>query len=310
MKFAMLFPGQGSQSVGMLNAWSEASPAVRETIAEACDVLGDELVELLSTGPSCKLDKTENTQPAMLIADVALWRAWLEAGGAAPVAVAGHSLGEYSAMVAAGVLSFAEALPLVRERALAMRDAVPDGAGAMAAVVGLDAAAVADLCAKVSGHIEPVNFNAPTQIVIAGEAAAIDEVCGRAKEFGARMIRRLPVSVPAHSRMMQAARDRLATAMGAIDFQAAKIPVVQNVDAQAHSNVVELQATLLDQVHSAVRWVDTQQVLLDQFGCTEALECGPGNVLAGLGRRSGIDLSVTAFPAPESLQETKERFAA
>lgn len=310
MKFAMLFPGQGSQSVGMLNAWMNVSAAVRDTVDEAREILGDEMVGYFLEGPSCKLDKTENTQPAMLIADVAMWRAWNEAGGTSPVAVAGHSLGEYSAMVAAGVLSFVDALPLVRERALAMRDAVPDGAGAMAAVVGLDADAVAEMCGNISSELEPVNFNAPTQIVIAGPSAAIDETCSRAKEFGARMVRRLPVSVPAHSQMMRAARDRLTAAVDAVSLNSAQIPVVQNVDAQAHTSVEDLRALLIDQVHSAVQWVSTQQVLAETYGCREALECGPGNVLAGLGRRSGVELNVSAFPAPESLQDTLDRLAA
>ncbi len=309
MKFAMLFPGQGSQSVGMLDAWRSTSVSVRETLDEAESVLGAELITLMSTGPSCRLDKTENTQPAVLIADVALWRAWCEAGGPMPAAVAGHSLGEYAALVAAGVLSFSDALKLVQERALAMRDAVPNGAGAMAAVVGLDAAAVAEVCAAVCGHIEPVNFNAPTQIVIAGETAAIDEACERAKEFGARMIRKLPVSVPAHSQMMRVTRQRLQAAMDAAVFNAPQIPVVQNVDAGVHSMVEELRAVLLDQVHSAVRWVDTQQVLHAQYACASALECGPGSVLAGLGRRSGVEMNVSAFPAPESLHEAIERFS-
>lgn len=309
MKFAMLFPGQGSQSVGMLEAWRNVSPAVGETLDEAQSVLGAELTTLMSAGPSCRLDKTENTQPAMLIADVALWRAWCEAGGPKPVAVAGHSLGEYAALVAADVFSLADALKLVQERALAMRDAVPNGAGAMAAVVGLDAQAVQGVCDAVDGNIEPVNFNAPTQIVIAGETTAIDEACERAKEFGARMIRKLPVSVPAHSQMMQVTRDRLHAAMEAVTFRSPTIPVVQNVDAQAHSLVEALRAVLMDQVHSAVRWVDTQQALLNEYGCHSALECGPGNVLAGLGRRSGVEMSVSAFPAPESLHETIERFS-
>jgi len=309
MKFAMLFPGQGSQSVGMLDAWRSVSPCVRETLDEAESVVGNELITLLSAGPSCRLDKTENTQPAVLIADVALFRVWTEAGGPLPAAVAGHSLGEYAALVAAGVLGFADALKLVQERALAMRDAVPDGAGAMAAVVGLDAAAVQQVCEAVSGQLEAVNFNAPTQIVVAGETAAIDEACERAKEFGARMIRKLPVSVPAHSQMMRVTRDRLGAAMQSASFQAPTIPVVQNVDAQVHPQVDELRAVLLDQVHTAVRWVDTQQVLHEQFDCQTALECGPGNVLAGLGRRSGVGMSVSAFPAPESLQETIERFS-
>ncbi len=309
MKFAMLFPGQGSQSVGMLEAWSGVSARVRETLDEAESVLGPDLLTLMREGPSCRLDKTENTQPAMLIADVALFRVWVEAGGPLPVAVAGHSLGEYAALVAAGAVSFSDALKLVQERALAMRDAVPDGAGAMAAVVGLDDAEVQQVCDAVNGQIEAVNFNAPTQIVIAGETAAIDEACERAKEFGARMIRKLPVSVPAHSQMMRAARERLGTAMQAAEFQAPVFPVVQNVDAQAHAQVDQLRAVLLDQVHSPVRWVDTQQVLHQQFDCQTALECGPGNVLAGLGRRSGVGMSVSAFPAPESLQETIERFS-
>lgn len=306
MNFAMLFPGQGSQSVGMLGAWSSTSKAVRQTLEEAEAVLGSDLLKLINEGPSCQLDRTENTQPAMLIADIALWRAWSEAGGPAPTAVAGHSLGEYAALVAGDVLTFGDALRVVQERALAMRDAVPDGAGAMAAVVGLEAEAVESLCKRLGGTVEPVNYNAPTQIVIAGETAGIDEACDRAKEFGARMIRKLPVSVPAHSHLMLAARERLDAAIATAQFSPALIPVVQNVDAAAHASIDDLRARLAEQVHSPVRWVETQQALRTSFDCHKAIECGPGNVLAGLGRRSGVDLPVSAFPAPEALNEMIE----
>lgn len=310
MTFAILFPGQGSQSVGMLSAWAAQAPAVRDTLAEAETIVGPELLTLMADGPSCRLDRTEFTQPAMLVADVALWRAWLAAGGPRPVAVAGHSLGEYAALVAAEVLTFPEALRLVQERALAMRDAVPDGAGAMAAVVGLDADAVSALCAAIPGQLEAVNFNAPTQIVIAGSTAAIDEACARAKEFGARMIRKLPVSVPAHSVLMRAARARLDAAAATLNWSAPRIPLLHNIDAQAWTVVEDVRSRVLEQVHAPVQWVATQQALHDQYGCRVALECGPGNVLAGLGRRSGIALDVRAFPAPEELHERAEQWAA
>lgn len=306
----MLFPGQGSQSVGMLDAWSASSAVVRDTLAEADAALGWDLSALIQAGPGCALDKTENTQPAMLVADVALWRVWQEAGGPQPTAVAGHSLGEYAALVAAGVLELADALPLVRERALAMSAAVAEGEGAMAAIVGLDADTVVALCAETSGVVEAVNFNAPTQIVVAGAKAAVDRACEAAKAAGARMARTLPVSVPAHSSLMEGARERLQAALEACRWQSPRIPLLHNVDAMERSAATEVQAALLAQVHQPVLWVQTQQYLLQNYACTRALECGPGNVLAGLGRRSGVDMSVQAFPSPESLQECLQSFSA
>lgn len=308
MTFAMLFPGQGSQSVGMLKAWAERSGAVRDTLAEADAVLGRPLSTLLAEGPSCQLDRTENTQPAMLVADVALWRAWLEAGGPRPAAVAGHSLGEYAALVAAGGLEFAAALEVVQARAEAMRDAVADGAGAMAAVVGLEAEAVNALCAQVDGIVSGVNYNAPTQIVVAGETAAVDALCAQAKAAGARLARRLPVSVPAHSPLMRPARERLAAVLEQAPLRQPDIPLLHNVDARPAADVDALRAALREQVCAPVLWVDTQQRLASDYGCARALEVGPGNVLAGLGRRSGVELAVEAFPAPERLAEVIPAF--
>lgn len=305
--FAMLFPGQGSQRVGMLKDWAERYTCVRELIEEADSILQRPLSTLMGQGPSCELDQTQNTQPAMLLADVALWRVWLEEGGAQPAVVAGHSLGEYAAAVAAGVLEFAAALRIVAVRARAMQEAVPKGTGAMAAVVGLDAARVEQLCAAHSaGIVDAVNMNAPTQVVIAGEVAAVDVVCSAAKDAGARMARRLPVSVPAHSRLMRTARGPLEAAFGEESWSDSQCPLLHNVDAQVRQGTANIQAALLDQVHSPVQWVRTQQRIQAEFGCARAVECGPGNVLAGLGRRSGVELAVQAFPAPEGLAQTMQ----
>lgn len=302
--FAMLFPGQGSQRVGMLKDWAERYASVRELLEELDSTLQRPLSQLMGQGPSCELDQTQNTQPAMLAADVALWRVWLEEGGPQPVVVAGHSLGEYAAAVAAGVLDFAAALRIVAVRSRAMQEAVPKGAGAMAAVVGLDAAAVQDLCAAHSaGIVDAVNMNAPTQVVIAGEVAAVDAVCAAAKDAGARMARRLPVSVPAHSRLMRTARGPLEAAFIDERWSVPQCPLLHNIDAQAREATADIQAALLDQVHSPVQWVRTQHCIHAEYSCGRALECGPGNVLAGLGRRSGVDLAVQAFPAPEGMAD-------
>lgn len=302
--FAMLFPGQGSQRVGMLKDWAERYASVRELLDELDSTLQRPLSRLIAQGPSCELDHTQNTQPAMLAADVALWRIWREEGGPQPAVVAGHSLGEYAATVACGVLEFAAALRIVAVRARAMQEAVPKGAGAMAAVVGLEANAVQELCAAHSaGIVDAVNMNAPTQVVIAGEVAAVDAVCSAAKEAGARMARRLPVSVPAHSRLMRAARGPLEAALADESWSAPTYPLLHNIDAQARQTASSIQSALLDQVHSPVQWVLTQQHIHAEYGCARALECGPGTVLAGLGRRSGVDLAVQAFPAPEGMAE-------
>lgn len=305
--FAFVFPGQGSQHVGMLDAWIRERPEVAATVEEANAALGFDLAGLIQNGPAEELNQTINTQPAMLLADVAIWRAWLAQGGPEPQVVAGHSLGEYAALVASGMLAFAEALRLVRQRAQYMQEAVPAGQGAMAAVIGLDDAAVAALCeAQAQGQVlEPVNFNAPGQVVVAGEAAAVERLLAHAKSAGARMARAIPVSVPAHSALMQPAAERLAQAMQTIEFRAPRIPVLHNVDAgQATAEAVRAQ--LARQVAAPVRWVDSLQTMATQFGIEAACECGPGNVLCGLGKRTIKDIPFQALGQPEAMKAALE----
>ncbi len=285
MKLAFVFPGQGSQSVGMMSGYAH-HPAVRETFAEASDALGEDLWALVAADSDGALDRTVNTQPVMLAAGVAVWRAWLAAGGPRPDVVAGHSLGEYTALVAAGALAFRDAVPLVRFRAQAMQDAVPAGVGAMAAVMGIDEAGLAAACADAAQGqvVEAVNFNAPGQIVIAGHAEAVERAIAAAKSRGAKRGVLLPVSAPFHSSLMKPAALRLAARLEAVSFAAPAIPVLHNADVAEHRDASAIRAALARQASCPVRWVETVQAFAAR-GVTRAFECGPGRVLTGLGKR-------------------------
>ncbi|HKU84979.1 MAG TPA: ACP S-malonyltransferase [Casimicrobiaceae bacterium] len=293
MSVAFVFPGQGSQQVGMMSGFGEHR-VVRDTFAEASDALGEDLWKLVDEGPAEALGLTRNTQPVMLTAGVAVWRAWQAADGPAPAFMAGHSLGEYSALVAAGALAFRDAVPLVRFRAEAMQDAVAAGVGAMAAVIGADDAAVADACREAAQGevVEPVNFNAPGQIVIAGNKPAVERAMAAAKARGAKRVMLLPVSAPFHSSLLKPAAAKLATRLADVDFRAPAIPVIHNVDVQTRATPDEIRNALAQQAASPVRWTDTVRALAAR-GVTHVVECGPGKVLAGLARR--IDESLTAF---------------
>jgi len=285
MKLAFLFPGQGSQSVGMMSGYAH-HPEVRATFAEASDVLGEDLWALVSSDSDGALDRTVNTQPVMLTAGVAVWRAWLAAGGPRPDIVAGHSLGEYTALVAAGALAFHDAVPLVRFRAQAMQEAVPAGVGAMAAVMGLDEAGIAAACAEAAQGeaVEAVNFNAPGQIVIAGHAAAVERAIAACKARGAKRGVLLPVSAPFHSSLMKPAAERLAARLAEVAIAPPEIPVLHNVDVALHRDAAAIRSALARQAASPVRWVETVQAMAAR-GVTRAFECGPGRVLTGLCKR-------------------------
>ncbi len=285
MSFAIVFPGQGSQSLGMLSSLAGEEP-VRATFAEASEVLGYDLWALVQTGPQERLDATENTQPAMLAAGIALWRLWLHRGGEAPQAVAGHSLGEFTALVCAGALGFAPAVDLVRFRGRVMQEAVPAGRGAIAAILGLDDAQVVEACrAAAEGEVvEPVNFNAPGQVAIAGERAAVQRAVEAAKRLGAKRAVTLPLSVPAHSRLMRPAAERLGAKLDATTFAAPRMTYVSAVDAQPHADPADLREVLRRQIACPVRWRDTVRALVArEVGLL--VECGPGKVLTGLNRR-------------------------
>ena len=285
MKLAMVFPGQGSQSVGMMQAYGDIA-AVREVLAEASDALGQDLGKLMAEGPAEQLNQTVNTQPVMLTAGYAAYRAWLELGGTQPAVVAGHSLGEYTALVAAGVLAFRDALPLVRFRAEAMQEAVPQGQGAMAAIMGLDDDAVRAACAEAAQGevVQAVNFNSPSQVVIAGHAAAVKRACDAAKAKGAKRALPLPVSAPFHSALMQPAAERLQQYLQKVDFSAPRIPVLNNVDVASYDEPARIKDALVRQAFNPVRWVETIRTFSAQ-GVTHVAECGPGKVLAGMTKR-------------------------
>jgi len=293
MSVAFVFPGQGSQQIGMMSGFA-GHRVVRDTFAEASDALGEDLWKLVDEGPADALGLTRNTQPVMLTAGVAVWRAWQAGNGRAPAFMAGHSLGEYSALVAAGALAFRDAVPLVRFRAEAMQDAVAAGVGAMAAVIGADDAAVTEACrdAAQGEVVEPVNFNAPGQIVIAGNKSAVERAIAAAKARGAKRAMLLPVSAPFHSSLLKPAAARLSTRLAEVEFRAPAIPVIHNVDVQPHTTPDEIRSALAQQAASPVRWTETVRALAAR-GVTQVVECGPGKVLAGLARR--IDESLTAF---------------
>ena len=304
-KFAMVFPGQGSQAIGMMAGWDD-HPAVRETFAEASDALGDDLWRLVTDGPADALNLTTNTQPVMLTAGVAAWRAWMAAGGGMPAILAGHSLGEYSALVAGGALAFGDAVPLVRFRAQVMQEAVPAGVGAMAAILGGDDEAVVEACREAAQGevVEAVNFNSPGQIVIAGHRAAVERAIEAAKARGAKRGMILPVSAPFHSSLLKPAAARLATRLAEVEFRAPAVPVVHNVDVQTHATVDEIRGALAQQAASPVRWTDTIRALAAR-GVTHVVECGPGKVLAGLARRIDESLTVFALTDGAALDEAR-----
>lgn len=286
-KFAVVFPGQGSQKVGMLAEVAARSEVVRSTLAEASDVLGFDLASMIAEDPSNALNQTENTQPALLACSVALWRLWAGRDGV-PAMMAGHSLGEYSALVCAGALSFADGLALVRSRGLYMQEVFPVGTGAMAAVLGLDDEAVVQVCrdlAEQSGEVlEAVNFNAPGQVVIAGSKNAVDQSLAAFSEAGARKVMPLPVSVPSHCALMKPAAERLAADLAKVTLCSPTVPVVQNVSVDIVSDAESIRDNLVRQLYSPVRWVETIRLMADA-GVVRFLECGPGTVLTGLGKR-------------------------
>lgn len=285
MAFAFVFPGQGSQSVGMMAAYGD-SPVVRATFDEASAALGQDLWQLVAEGPAEALAQTVNTQPVMLTAAIAAYRLWLKKGGKLPAVVAGHSLGEYSALVAAGVIAFTDAVPLVRLRAAAMQEAVPVGTGAMAAILNLDDDKIREACAEAAAGevVEPVNFNAPGQTVIAGSKAAVERACEACKARGAKRAVLLPVSAPFHSSLIRPAADKLAARLAELDFAVPQIPVVNNVDVAIESDPARIKDALIRQAYSPVRWVETIQKM-GALGVTTIAECGPGKVLAGLTKR-------------------------
>jgi len=303
MKLAMVFPGQGSQSVGMMQAYGDIA-AVREVLAEASDVLDQDLGKLMAEGPAEQLNQTVNTQPVMLTAGYAAYRAWISLGGSEPALVAGHSLGEYTALVAAGVLSFRDALPLVRFRAQAMQEAVPQGLGAMAAILGLDEDAVRAACAEAAqGEIvQAVNFNSPGQVVIAGHATAVKRACDAAKARGAKRALPLPVSAPFHSALMQPAAERLQHYLQGVAFQAPRIEVINNVDVASYADPAQIKGALVRQAFNPVRWVETIRTFAAR-GITHVAESGPGKVLAGMTKRIDGKLESLALPDKASIEQ-------
>ena len=301
MKIAFLFPGQGSQSVGMLKAYAGLAE-VDKVVAEAREILGAPFTALLDEGPADKLNQTVNTQPAMLTAGYAAYRAWCALGGAAPQLVAGHSLGEYTALVAAGALAFRDALPLVRLRATAMQEAVPEGEGAMAAILNLEDDKVREACAAAGGVVEAVNFNAPGQVVIAGEKAAVARAIEQCKARGARRALPLPVSAPFHSSLLKPAGERLKVELQKITVTAPLVPLINNVDVKIEARPDDIRHALVRQAYSPVRWVEIVQRMVE-LGATHLVECGPGKVLAGLTKRIAPDLPSFALADRKSLEE-------
>jgi [acyl-carrier-protein] S-malonyltransferase len=306
MKIAFVFPGQGSQSVGMMDAWADDA-GVRATLGAGNEALGEDLTGLIAHGPAEALNLTTNTQPAMLLCSVAMYRAWRAAGGAAPDLVAGHSLGEYSALVAAGALDLGDALRTVRVRAQAMQSAVPVGEGGMAAILGLDDEAVRQACAQASGAqiVEAVNYNAPAQVVIAGHAAAVERACELARAAGAKRAVPLPVSAPFHSRLLEPAAAVLAQALAQVTLTAPAIPLINNVDVAQTDDPAAIRDALVRQAWHPVRWVETI-VAMKQAGVTHLVECGPGKVLAGLVKRIDRELHTFNITDPASLRQTLE----
>ena len=305
-KFAFVFPGQGSQAVGMLSGFADNS-VVRETVSEASDALGFDLGKLIADGPKEELDLTTNTQPVMLTSSVAFYRAWIAAGGPVPEVIAGHSLGEFSALVAAGVIPFGDAVKLVRFSAQAMQEAVPVGVGGMAAIIGLDSGALKEACQEAAQGevVEPANFNSPTQIVIAGHKTALARACDAAKAKGAKRALMLPVSAPFHSSLLKPASDRLAEYMAGLTFSVPQIPLINNVDVAILNDPQAIKDALVRQAASPVRWVETIEKMAG-IGITHIVECGPGKVLAGLCKRINSSLTGDAIVDQASLEKVLE----
>ena len=300
---AFVFPGQGSQKVGMLAAAYAASDAVRDTFAEAAQALGYDMWDLIQNGEQEALNLTETTQPVLLTCSVALWRAWLEQGGIRPSLMAGHSLGEFSALVCAGSLDFADAAQLVRQRGQFMQTAVPVGEGAMAAIIGLDDDVINKICQGVDGVVAAVNFNTPGQVVIAGHTGAVDTAIAALKEAGAKRAMPLPVSAPFHTELMKPAGDRLAEALAEIAIATPEIPVVHNVHAQTESDPEKIRSLLVEQIYSPVQWTSCVLAMVDA-GVAKVVECGPGKVLSGMNRRIEKSLSSFSLEEPDSLAAT------
>ncbi len=313
--FAFVFPGQGSQSVGMLDAWGD-HPIVAQTLMEASDALGEDLGALIHTGPKEALSLTTNTQPVMLVAGIAAYRVWMSETGVAPSVVAGHSLGEYAALVAASALTLSQAVPLVRLRAQAMQEAVPAGEGAMAAILGLDAAEVIAGCLEVSQSfssdsgeiVEAVNFNDPAQTVIAGSKAAVEKACEALKAAGAKRALPLPVSAPFHSSLMRPAAEKLKERLESIDFAPLQVALVNNIDVAVEADADKLRDALYRQAFGPVRWVECVQAIKAR-GVSHLVECGPGKVLAGLTKRIDPELTGLAVYDPASLQDVQGQLA-
>jgi [acyl-carrier-protein] S-malonyltransferase len=306
-KIAFVFPGQGSQSIGMLGELAGEYSSVRQTFEEASDALGLDLWNLVSEGPESDLNQTQNTQPALLAAGVSVWRVWEQQGIASPAIMAGHSLGEYSALVSAGAIEFADGIRLVAERGRLMQEAVPEGTGAMAAILGLEDQAVIDVCAASAAEqvVEAVNFNSPGQVVIAGHKEAVARAVEAAKAAGARRAVELPVSVPSHCDLMRPAAKKLAEELKKIPVTAPAIPVLHNVSVSAESDPEMIRKRLVEQLYSPVRWVETIQAM-KQEGIGHIVEAGPGKVLTGLMRRIDRDLDASALFDPRGIAQLTE----
>ncbi|POP52498.1 ACP S-malonyltransferase [Zhongshania marina] len=309
-QLALVFPGQGSQKVGMLAELGESFSIIKDTFAEASEALAYDMWDLIQNGEQEQLNLTETTQPVLLTASVAVWRLWCEQGGLRPSLLAGHSLGEFSALVCAGALNFADAVRLVRARGQYMQTAVPVGEGAMAAVLGLEDAQIVEICAQASGTgvVEAVNFNSPGQVVIAGQVAAVDQAIELLKAAGAKRAMPLPVSAPFHTSLMRPAGDKLALALADISVQQPNIPVVHNVHGKTESDPAVIKALLVEQIYSAVKWVDCVETML-AAGITHTIECGPGKVLSGLNKRINKSLNCSNIDSPESLSAALESIA-
>ena len=308
MKYAYLFPGQGSQSIGMLAELACEYPEVKQTFEQGSDILQQDLWTLVSVGPEEDLNRTENTQPIMLCASVAVWRIWNKQVPQPPVLMAGHSFGEYTALVCAGVLDFELVVPLARFRGEVMQQAVPEGQGAMAAVLGLDNDTLTEVCAEASQGqvVEPVNFNAPGQVVIAGDAAAVTRAIDAAKEAGAKRAMTLPLSVPSHSSLMRPAAEKLRDYLNGIAFKSSEVNIIHNADVKSHASEQEIKDALYRQLFNPVRWVETVQHMVSQ-GSQTFIELGPGKVLTGLSKRINKSVPCYCVHDIKSLEQTLEK---
>lgn len=306
---AFVFPGQGSQKIGMLADLATQYPIVTQTFAEASQVLGYNLWDLVQNGAQDDINLTERTQPLLLTASVAVWRVWNEKKGVQPALVSGHSLGEWSALVCAGVVAFADAVKLVQQRGKFMQEAVPAGQGAMYAIIGLDDALILEACKKAEQGevVSAVNFNSPGQVVIAGTASAAERAAALCKEAGAKRALPLPVSAPFHTSLMRPAADRLAEQIAATEFKVPQIPVVHNVTAQTEANPEKIKALMIEQIYSAVRWVECVNTM-SAAGITTTVECGPGKVLSGLNKRINSELTTLSVEKPEEIDSVLAQF--